>query len=292
MTCKCPNVRHEIQLVKIGSRTHNFYVFNIYRSPTANDSIYDCLMTSMSHIQELDRKSCFVFVGDFNAHHRDWLNSISETNPHGVAALDFANLTNCEQLIVEPTHIRGNRLDLLLTDVPGVVDALVKPPLGNSDHSVISFDLMLRSSVPNVQFSQLVYLKYRTDWTAVNRDLDGIQWSGIYRSDNPIEALNDTLVSIIGRRVPTKVIKSRMKDKVWFDDRCRSAYQDKQEAYGLWSRNRSPLLWENFERLRDRAETVYIDAQSDYDNRIRASLAHEAQPRKWWSSLKNFIDRK
>ena len=289
LTCKCPNVRHEIQLVKIGSRTHNFYVFNIYRSPSANDSIYDCLMTSMSHIQELDRKSCFVFVGDFNAHHRDWLNSISETNPHGVAALDFANLTNCEQLIVEPTHIRGNRLDLLLTDVPGVVDASVKPPLGNSDHSVISFDLMLRSSVPNVQFSQLVYLKHRTDWTAVNHDLAGIQWSGIYRSDNPIEALNDTLVSIIGRRVPTKVIKRRMKDKVWFDDRCRSAYQDKQEAYGLWSRNRSPLLWENFERLRDRAETVYIDAQSDYNNRIRASLADEAQPRKWWSSLKNFI---
>ena len=65
-----------------------------------------------------------------------------------------------------------------------------------------------------------------------------------------------------------------MKDKAWFDDECRSAYQDKQEAYGLWSRNRSPLLWENFERLRDHAQT-------DYNNRIRASLAEEAQPRKW-----------
>ena len=153
LACKCPNVGHEIQL-KIISRTHNFDVFNLYRSPTANDSIYDCSMTSMSYIQELDRKSCFVFVGDLNAHHRDWLNSISETNHHGVAAHDFANLTDCEQLIDEPTQIRGNRLDLILTDVPGVVNTLVKPPLGNSDHYVIYFDLELRSSVPNVQFSR------------------------------------------------------------------------------------------------------------------------------------------
>ena len=122
----------------------------------------------------------------------------------------------------------------------------------------------------------MVYLKNRTDWTAVNRDLAGVQWSGIYRSDNPIEMLNDTLVSIIRRRVPTKVIKSRMKDKAWFDDECRSAYQDKQEAYGLWSRNRSPSLWENFERLRDHAQTPYDNAQTVYNNRIRTSLAEEA----------------
>ena len=77
-------------------------------------------------------------------------------------------------------------------------------------------------------------------------------------------------------------------DKAWFDDECRSAYQDKQEAYGLWSRNRSPLLWENFERLWDHTETVYVNAQTDYNNRIRASLADEAQPMKWLSSLKEF----
>ena len=92
--------------------------------------------------------------------------------------------------------------------------------MGNSDHWAISFDLEFRSSVSNVKFSRLVYLKNWTDWTAVNCDLDGIQWSGIYHSDNPIEMLNDTLVSIIRCRVPTKVIWSRMEDKAWFDDEC------------------------------------------------------------------------
>ena len=60
----------------------------------------------------------------------------------------------------------------LMHDVPGVVKTLVKLPLGSSDHWAISFNVELRSSVPNVQFSRLVYFK---NWTAVNRDLDGIQ---------------------------------------------------------------------------------------------------------------------
>ena len=66
---------HEIQLIKIVSQTHNFYIFNLNRSPSSKDSIYDCLMTSMSHNQELDPKSFFIFVGELNAHHQDWLNS-------------------------------------------------------------------------------------------------------------------------------------------------------------------------------------------------------------------------
>ena len=34
-----------------------------------------------------------------------------------------------------------NCLDMLLTDVPSVVDPLVDPPQGNSDHSSISFSV-------------------------------------------------------------------------------------------------------------------------------------------------------
>ena len=41
------------------------------------------------------------------------------------------------------------------------------------------------------------------------------------------------------------------------------------------------LLWENFETLKAHdAHTVYVNAQTDYNNRIRSSLAEEAQPRK------------
>ncbi len=70
----------------------------------------------MAMIQDDDRKAAFVFVGDYNAHHREWLESVSPNDSHGRAALDFANVSGCSQLVVGPMHLAGNRLDLVLTD--------------------------------------------------------------------------------------------------------------------------------------------------------------------------------
>ena len=48
-----------------------------------------------------------------------------------------------------PAHKFGNCLDLLLTDVPSVVDHLVDPPLGDSDYSSISFSVKMDIKFPN-----------------------------------------------------------------------------------------------------------------------------------------------
>ena len=56
------------------------------------------------------------------------------TNSHGVAAVDFATVSGCDQLVVGSTHARGGILDLLMTDVPDLIWAAVVPPIGNSDH--------------------------------------------------------------------------------------------------------------------------------------------------------------
>ena len=282
--CNC----HEVQLIKVCSKSNNFYIFSLYRNPDLDDRIYDCLLTSMSNIQECDRKSCFVFVGDLNAHHREWLSSNS-TDRHGVAALDFANLSDCVQLIDVPTHTSDNCLDLLLTDVPGVVDAVVNPPLGSSDHSVVSFKLKLTFETPNIQFARTVFLKSRADWDGAVRDFGNIRWSGIFHDPNPMDKLNTELVGIVNRRVPTKIIRSRLRDKVWFNDDCRVAFQDKQTAYNLWSRNRSRLLWEDYVRVRDHAQSVNEAARRVYNDKIRDTLAEASHSNKWWSSLKNFL---
>ncbi|WP_435316568.1 hypothetical protein, partial [Klebsiella pneumoniae] len=114
--CKC----HEMQVLKVSGKHNNFYIFSLYRNPDLNDSIYECLYAKIALIQESDQRASFVFVGDLNAHHREWLNSVSQTNAHGIAALDFSTVSGCEQLIQGATHNSGNCLDLLMTDSPGV----------------------------------------------------------------------------------------------------------------------------------------------------------------------------
>lgn len=113
----------------------------------------------MASIQSVDVKASFIFVGDLNGHHQEWLGSISPTNSNGLAALDYSNLSGCEHLIHGPTHSSGNCLDLALTDIPGVVMASVLAPIGTFDRNAIHCKICLDFTVPDITISRQVYLK-------------------------------------------------------------------------------------------------------------------------------------
>ena len=98
-----------------------------------------------------------------------------------------------EQLITGSTNRSGNCLDLLFTDVRSVVVPVIAAPIGGSDHSVISFKLIVDFEVPNITFSRTVHLKSRADWTGIPRDISNINWSTIYSSDSQIDSLNSAL---------------------------------------------------------------------------------------------------
>ena len=105
----------------------NLYVLNLYCNPDLDDRIFDCLLASMAAVQAKDVCASFLFASDLNGHHQEWLGSTT-TNRHGVAAFDFATIFGCDQLVVCPTHARGETLDLLMTSVPDLVRVAVVAP--------------------------------------------------------------------------------------------------------------------------------------------------------------------
>ena len=66
----------------------NLYVYSLYRNPDLDGRIFDCLLASKAAVQAEDVRASFMFVGDLNGHHQEWLGSTT-TNRHGVAAFDF-----------------------------------------------------------------------------------------------------------------------------------------------------------------------------------------------------------
>ena len=283
--CGC----HEVQVLKVCGRTNNFYLFSVYRNPDMDDAIFDCLLTSMATIQEQDRKAAFLFIGDFNAHHREWLNSISPTDIHGIRALDFTSETGCDQLVEGSTHRSGNCLDLLFSDTPGVVSCRVGGPIGTSDHSYISAVIKTEQTVPDVSFSRKIHLKSRADWEGILRELSMLDWPHIYRQPDSIGYLNNICNDIIDRLIPFRIILFRNKDKAWFNDTCRQAHQEKQEAYHLWQRNPSHLTWSNYTRLRAAASAAYAAAEREYNEGIKNDLMGIIQSNKWWSTFKSAL---
>ena len=77
-------------------------MFSLYRNPDL-DNRYDCLLTAMAAVQAADACASFLFLGDLTGHHQEWLGSTT-TKRHAVAALDFATVSGCDQLVIGPTQ--------------------------------------------------------------------------------------------------------------------------------------------------------------------------------------------
>ena len=135
-------------------------MFSLYRNPDLDDRVFDCLLISMAAVQAEDVPAYFLFVGDLNGHHQEWLGS-TITNRHGVTGFDFATVSGCYRLVVGPTHARGGTLDLLMTDVPDLVRFSVVAPIGDSDHSSLSAVISMAQAVPNLCVSRKVFLKHQ-----------------------------------------------------------------------------------------------------------------------------------
>ena len=178
-------------------------------------------------------------MSDLNVHHQEWLGSTT-TNSQGVAALDFATVSGCDQLAIGPTHAREGTIDLLMTDISDLA------PLGRYEHSLLSIAISMAPAIPNLCVSTKVLLKHLVNWTAVCDAIGVLPWRSIWSADNPFERLNVHMSLLLDFFVPTKVIRVCNKDKPWFNHDCRLAFDIKQGAHLWWTRDRSRVNWYEF----------------------------------------------
>ena len=126
-----------------------------------------------------------------------------------------------------------------MTDVPDLIQVAVVAPISNSEHSSLSAVISTAQAVPNMCVSRKVFMKHQVNKNTVCGTMRDLPWRNIWSSDNPVEVLNQHLSLLVVRYVPTKIISVRNKDKPWFDELCRRAFDLKQEAHLRWTRDRS-----------------------------------------------------
>ena len=80
---------------------------------------------------------------------------------------------------------------------------------------------------------------------------------------------------LVERFVPTKVIRPCHKDKPWFNDDCRLAFDIKQEAHLRWTRDRSRVNWDEFVQYQRSANAVYAEAMHQFSVRNRDVLIND-----------------
>ena len=115
----------------------------------------------------------FVF-GDCNAPHKDWLTYSCGSNRPGELCCNFSVLNYITQTVNFPTQIPGGDshiqaiLDLFLCSDARICSAIAFPPLGNSDHVVVS-----------VYIGFLINSKQDAPFHCVDYDYSLANWDGL-----------------------------------------------------------------------------------------------------------------
>ena len=110
-----------------------------------------------------------IVFGDFNVHHKDWLTYHGGTDRLGELCYNFSN--DLTQMVNFPTWIpdcdsySSALLDLFISSDASICSKMTLPPLGNSDHVVVSVSIDFPSnSQRDALFHPIAYDYFRADW--------------------------------------------------------------------------------------------------------------------------------
>ena len=140
------------------------YFFFLYLSPSL--SLCMVFNSISANIDEV-----LSFNPSVNAHHKDWLTYSGGTDRSGEVCYNFSISNGLTQMVNFPIRIPDcdshspALLDLFLSSDASICSTMAFPPLGNSDHVVVSVSIDFPSySQPDASFHHMAYDYSRADW--------------------------------------------------------------------------------------------------------------------------------
>jgi hypothetical protein len=119
--------------------------------------------------------------------------------------LDACNDKFMEQLVQFETHLRGNCLDLILTNAPDMVlDVKNEGRLGSSDHYMIS--AKISANLKRGNNTATVKNWWKVDWQSMREELAAADWSDLEAgtADQAWETVKTKVERLIEKHVPNK----------------------------------------------------------------------------------------
>ena len=125
---------------------------------------------------------------DFNVHHKAWLTYSSGTDRPGELFYNFSVSNDLTQMVNFPMRIPDcdshspALLDFFLSSDTSICSTMPFPPLGNSDHVVLSVSIDFPSnSQQDAPFHRIAYDYSHADWNGLCDHLRDVPWEDIFK---------------------------------------------------------------------------------------------------------------
>ena len=249
-----------------------------------------------SSLQENGESSCLILGGDFNLPELDWSEDMSVPINNGGRAdhnvfCDLMGDNFLQQFISGPTHISGNKLDLLLSNWPEVIEnvSTFHPRDGRfpSDHYVITFTIKLRFKRSKGSTRQVFDFK--------NGNLDALRES-LSRTPFQIAASEDIdeywsnwkdlFLSAVKDHVPTKTVRDT-NSPPWIDGEVRHLIRKKYTALKKYRQHKTE---ERKQKLRALSQNLkYVIRCKHHQYLAKIEMSFKDNPKIFWSYHKAFL---
>lgn len=206
-----PNTEHiMVELFPLNSSKFMLGVF--YRPP---DSDLDTLTELRDMLDKLQESCKLLLVGDFNLPYIDWsLDFPSPTQNNGHKEETFCGIISdnfLQQAANGPTHISGNKLDLIFSNQPELLTNVTCTHPANifpTDHCLIDFDIQL-SFLKAKPVQRIVYVFKNADFSGLCEHLARVPLSMCISDESDMnecwQKWKDLFITAVEEHVPKKI---------------------------------------------------------------------------------------
>ena len=158
------------------------YFFFLYQSPSSFCMVFDAVSSNIDEVLSINPSANVFVFGDFNSHHKDWLNYSDRSDRPSELSHNFSISNDLTQVVNFPSwipdcHSHSPALLGYFFLLTLVCSAMAFPALGNSDH-LVSVSIGFPS---NSKQHCIAYDYFRADLGDFHDHLRDAPWESIFK---------------------------------------------------------------------------------------------------------------
>ena len=269
----------------------------VYRTPSSSRENNDFLLDLFTVCDTYSDKAQILVCGDFNYGAIDWENScVVSEGQHVVDARKFLDMYNdlfFHQHVDEWTHNRGlenpSRLDLIFTKNDLDVENLkYLTPLGNSHHSVLSFELVIEGSVVEVVDESLRYSHHKGDYVKAEGFFSENDWDSLLadkEASHMYHEFSSQCTLVIDKCVPKYKKSNGIRRPKWMTSEVWQQLSAKERAWKRLRARKTGVRIDKYKEERNKATELVRKAKRDYEKALIKDI--KKNKNKFWSYIRS-----
>ena len=260
------------------------YFFFLYQSPSSSlSTVFDSVSSNIDEVLSKNPSANVLFFRDFNVH-KDSLTYSGETDRSGELCYNFSISNDLTQMVNFPTWIPDfdshspALLDLFISSNASIFFTQAFPPLGNSDHVVVSVSIDFPSySQRDAPFHCIGYGYSCADWDGLRNHLRDVPWEDMFKLSASAAASEFCEWIQVGLDVyiPHRKYQVKPHSSPWFSAACAAAIVHRNHFFRLYQKDKSSEAKVKFRQASNHWKRVFEAAKLAYANKTKESTTSQ-----------------